>query len=99
VPPHPYDQRGWWSTQFVRQMLFYDPADLAKVAAGKMKPHEPQPYAVMDLDPVLFSVKGKQDLQKVMACAADQERGRLYVFERNADIDERALVHVWEAKK
>ena len=99
VPPHPYDQRGWWSTQFVRQMLFYDPADLAKVAAGTMKPHEPRPYAVMDLDPVLFSIKGKQDLHNAMACAADQGRGRLYVFERNADEDDRALVHVWEVKK
>ena len=98
VPPFPNDQRGWWSTEFVRQMLFYDPADLAKVAAGTMKPHEPQPYAVMDLDPVLFSIKGKQQTQKVMACAADMDRGRLYVFERNADEDDRALVHVWEVK-
>jgi hypothetical protein len=96
VPPHPYDQRGWWSERFVRQMLMYDPADLAKVAAGTMKPHEPQPYAVVDLDPFLFSIKGKQDLYKVAACAADQQRGRLYVFERNAEEDDRALVHVWE---
>ena len=99
VPPYPNDQRGWWSTEFVRQMLFYDPADLAKVAAGTMKPYEPQPYATMDLDPVLFSIKGKQQTQKVMACAADMDRGRLYVFERNADEDDRALVHVWEVKK
>jgi len=99
VPPYPNDQRGWWSERFVRQMLFYDPADLAKVAAGKMEPHAPQPYAVVDLDPVLFSVKGKQDLSKVMACAADAERGQLYVLERNADENDRALVHVWEVEK
>jgi len=98
VPPYPNDQRGWWSTAFVRQARFYDPADLAKVAAGAMKPHEPQPYAVMDLDPVLFSIQGKQDLGKVMACAADPERGRLFVFERNADEDDRGLIHLWEAK-
>ncbi len=98
VPPYPNDQRGWWSERFVRQMLLYDPADLAKVAAGTMKPHEPQPYAVVDLDPFLFSIKGKQDLYKVVACGADQERGRLYVFERNADEDDRAIVHVWEIK-
>lgn len=99
VPAYPNDQRGWWSEAFVRQARFYDPADLAKVAAGTMKPHEPQPYAVMDLDPVLFSIKGKQDLSKVTACAADQERGRLYVFERNADEDDRGLIHVWEVKR
>jgi hypothetical protein len=96
VPPYPNDQRGWWSERFVRQMLLYDPADLARVAAGTMKPHEPQPYAVVDLDPYLFSIKGEQDLYKAVACAADQERGRLYVFERNADEDDRAIVHVWE---
>jgi len=99
VPPYPNDQRGWWSERFVRQMLFYDPADLARVVAGTMKPHEPQPYAVVDLDPVLFSIKGKQDLSKVMACAADAACGRLYVLERNADENDRALVHVWEVKK
>jgi len=99
VPAHPNDQRGWWSEGFVRQMLLYDPADLAKVVAGTMKPHEPQPYAVISIDPVLFAVKGKQDQHNAMACAADQQRGRLYVFERNADEDDRALVHVWEIRK
>ena len=98
VPPAPYDQRGWWSTAFVRQALFYDPADLARVAAGTMKPHEPQPYAVMDLDPVLFSVRGKQDLNKVRACAFDAAHGLFYVFEPNADEDDRGLIHVWKTK-
>ena len=34
-----------------------------------------------------------------MACAADAACGRLYVLERNADENDRALVHVWEVKK
>ncbi|MEA3366553.1 MAG: hypothetical protein U9R68_00395, partial [Planctomycetota bacterium] len=59
----------------------------------------PKAWADAHVGGMRFSVKGKQDLGKVMACAADHERGRLYVFERNADEDDRALVHVWEVKK
>jgi len=99
VPPPPNDERGWWSTRFVRQMLLYDPADLARVTAGAMKPHEPQPYAVVDIDPVLYSVKGPQQTYVVQACAADPVRGRLYVIERGAEPDDdRAIIHVWEVK-
>ena len=55
-PPYPPEcpERGWWSSAFVGQMLFYDPKDLAAVAQGEMEPHQPQPYAVLDMDPFPF---------------------------------------------
>ena len=39
-PPYPPEcpERGWWSTGFVGQIIFYDPADLAVVGRGKWKP-------------------------------------------------------------
>ena len=95
VPAAPNDQRGWWSTEFVGQMLFYDPADLAAVAAGKLAAHEPQPYAVMDIDPYLYNVTSKQQVRHVGAAAFDAERGLLYVIEFRGDGD-KSLVHVWK---
>lgn len=98
IPPPPNDDRGWWSTRFEGQMIFYDPADLAAVARGKMKPHEPQPYATLRIDDVLFNVKHPQQKTHVRSCAFDPERGLLYVFEFRADEDDRSLVHVWHVK-
>jgi len=99
-PPYPEDpmgQRGWWSTRFEGQMLFYDPADLAAVARGDREPWEPQPYASMDLDPHLFGVAGSQYKHHVAACTFDRQHGYLYVLEPLADGD-RSVVHVWRVR-
>ena len=96
VPPAPNDQRGWWSTKFVCEMLFYDPADLAAVAAGKKKPHDPQPYATLDFDKLRLS-KVKRPLERTSAAAFDAARGCLYVFEPRADED-KSIVHVWKIR-
>jgi len=97
VPPAPNDQRGWWSSEFVARMVFYDPADLAAVVAGKKQPWEPQPYATMDLEPLLWSkVPGKR-MRKVGAAAFDRQRGRLFVVELRADED-KSLIHVWQLR-
>ena len=98
VPPYPNDQRGWWSTGFEGRMLFYDPSDLAAVAAGKKKPWEPQPYAVKTIDEHLFRIKSPQQLTHVRACAFDRERGHLYVIEFRGDEEDKSLVHVWQVR-
>lgn len=59
-PPDPEGQRGWWSTGFVGQMIFYDPGDLAAVARGTMQPYQPQPYATLDIDQYLHGVASGQ---------------------------------------
>lgn len=94
IPPAPNNDRGWWSTRFTAQMLFYDPEDLAAVAAGQKKPHEPQPYATLDLDPWLYAAPSPQQKHRVRACTFDRERGLLYAIEFRAD-DDKPLVHVW----
>jgi hypothetical protein len=48
------DYRGWWSARFDAQFILYDPADLARVAAGEIASWEPQPYAFLDIDEYLF---------------------------------------------
>ena len=44
------DYRGWWTTRWDAEFLLYDPADLARVAAGEIPSWEPQPYATLDID-------------------------------------------------
>jgi hypothetical protein len=95
VPDSPYDQRGWWSTSFEGQIIFYDPADLAAVASGEMEPCEPQPYATLQIDEYLYHIESDQQEHHVGAAGFDRERGLLYVFEPLADGD-KSLIHVWE---
>ena len=54
----PISLRGWWSARFDARFIFYDPADLARVATGEMEPWEPQPYAYLDIDEELFLSPG-----------------------------------------
>jgi len=96
VPAAPNDQRGWWSSRFAGEFVFYDPADLAAVAAGKKKPDELQPYATMNVDKVLYS-KVKRAQERLGAASFDPQRGYLYVFEPRADGD-KSIVHVWRIR-
>lgn len=100
-PPFPDEgpgERGWWSDEFEAQMLFYDPADLAKVAKGEMEPYEPQPYTVLDFDDVLYN-RPKNEIRQLGSVSYDRERGLLYVFELRGDVEnENPLVHVWKIK-
>jgi hypothetical protein len=94
-PPWPPGcERGWWSSEFVGQFVFYDPADLAAVAQGTMASWEPQPYATLDVDEVLYHVTSAQQKYHLGAAAFDRARGLLYVFEPFGDGD-KPLVHVW----
>jgi hypothetical protein len=96
-PPFPPDcpDRGWWSTSFVGQILFYDPADLAAVAQSRMASWEPQPYATMNIDQVLFRPRSSQEWHHAGALAFDRERGYLYMVEPLVDED-KPLIHVWQ---
>ncbi|MCA9970850.1 MAG: hypothetical protein KC425_11580 [Anaerolineales bacterium] len=96
--------RGWWSTRFDAQLIFYDPADLARVAAGEIESWEPQPYAVLDIDEHLYLAPpvwdevnlgwGDQRRYRIGAAAYDRQSGLLYVLELFAD-GGKPVVHVW----
>ena len=88
-------QRGWWSTGFEGQFIFYDPDDLARVAAGTMQPWEPQPYASLNIDQYLYHVESTQQWYHLGAACFDRARGYLYVFEPYVD-DDKPIVHVWK---
>jgi hypothetical protein len=101
-----HSYRGWWSSRFDALILFYDPEDLARVAGGSMAPHEPQPYATLDLDEHLFlgpspepmsTGSGDQRRGRIGEMAYDRERGFLYVPEYLAD-GARPVIHVWSVR-
>ncbi|HOF22719.1 MAG TPA: InlB B-repeat-containing protein [Thermotogota bacterium] len=92
------ENRGWWSDAFEGWFLFYDPADLAKVAQGTLQPWEPQPYAHLNIDEHLFYITSTQQKYHVGACCYDSENHLLYVFESGRGEEERTLVHVWRVQ-
>jgi hypothetical protein len=99
--------RGWWSTQFDAQLILYDPADLAQVAAGEIDSWEPQPYTFVDVDEVLFLNPagiepdmlgtGVQRRHRIGAVAYDRNNDLLYVLELFAD-EAKPVVHVWRVR-
>jgi hypothetical protein len=94
IPPPPNDDRGWWSTGFKGQFIFYNPDDLAAVAKGTRKLYDPQPYASLDVDKYLFSIRSGQQKHHLGDACFDRANRLLYVFELMAD-GEKPLVHVW----
>jgi hypothetical protein len=88
-------ERGWWSTGFEGQFLFYDPDDLARAAAGTLESWEPQPYASLNVDQYLYHLESSQQWHHLGAACFDRSRGHLYVFEPYAD-DDKPIIHVWK---
>lgn len=110
VPAYPHDARGWWSTSFEAQVIFYNPADLAAVANGTMQPYEPQPYATLSLDEYLYNIDkvnhasfpDNRNQYRLGGCAFDRANGLLYIIEYRGEPaggewnDDRAVVHVFQ---
>jgi hypothetical protein len=88
------DDRGWWSTTFEGQILFYDPSDLAAVAAGSQETYEPQPYATLNIDEYLYHIESVQQKHHIAAVAFDRQNRLLYIIEPLVDED-RSIIHVW----
>jgi hypothetical protein len=97
VPDPPNEARGWWSTGFEGQIIFYDPADLAAVAQGEMETWEPQPYATMNVDEYMYHTEAIQPWRHIGAASFDRERGLLYMFELFAEED-KPIIHVWKVE-
>ena len=97
-------ERGWWGSRMDAQIIFYDPQDLARVAAGQMQSWEPQPYASLDLDEQLYLNpsnietgllgSGVQRRFRIGDVAFDRAHGLLYVLELFAD-GAKPVVHIW----
>jgi len=99
--------RGWWTTRFDAEFILYDPADLAKVAAGQLESWQPQPYAVIDIDEYLYLNPPEWDLvevgwddqrrSRIGDVTFDRQNGLLYVLELYGD-GAKPIVHVWRIR-
>lgn len=107
VPPYPNDDRGWWSTSFQAQLIFYNPADLIAVGGGSLSAWQPQPYAALNLDPYLWRLDKinhpdfnvNQNKHRVGDCAFDRARGLIYIVEYRGDQEnDRPLIHVFRVE-
>ena len=100
-PPYPDPgpgERGWWSTSFSGEIVFYNPDDLARVTRGEIETYEPQPYATLDIDDVLF-YKPTTELRFLGGVTFDRENGILYISEIRGDQDtQRPIIHVWRVR-
>ena len=98
------DSRGWWSSRFDSYLIFYDPSDLAAVAAGTMESYEPQPYGYFDMDEYFFLNPseietdmlgtGNQQRYRIGDVTYDRTNRLLYVLELFAD-EAKPVVHVF----
>jgi len=96
--------RGWWSTRFDAQIIFYNPDDLRRVALGELEPWQPQPYAALDIDDLLYFNAldwdrlmlgwGDQRRYRIGDVAFDRQNGLLYVLELFGD-GAKPVAHVW----
>lgn len=99
--------RGWWPTRFDAEFILFDPADLAKVAAGQLESWQPQPYATIDIDEYLYLNPPERDLielgwgdqrrSRIGDISYDRQNGLLYVLELYAD-GAKPVVHVWRIR-
>lgn len=101
------DFRGWWTTRWDAQIIFYNPDDLARVATGELASWEPQPYATLDIDEFLFLNPagieldnlgtGDQRRYRIGEVAYDRVNGLLYILELFAD-EAQPVIHVWRIR-
>ena len=73
--------------------------DLAKVAQGSLKPHEPQYYARLDVSDIVFRT------QALVGCGYDRKNNLLYAMELDAvgeagnSSSRLPIVHVWRINR
>lgn len=98
-PPYPPEgpgERGWRSDEFIAQIIFYDPSDLAVVASGGMESYEPQPYATLNINDLMFN-RPVNEIRHFGAVSFDRDHGIIYAFEYRGDSEnDNPLVHVWK---
>jgi hypothetical protein len=83
--------KGWHADPYEPQLLFYDPAELAAVAAGAREPWTVLPYAIYRPTDELFN----PDCGILNAVAYDAVRQLIYATESNAGPFGETVVHVW----
>ena len=86
------DGKGWRAHSYMPMAIFYDPSDLAQVAAGTMETYEPQPYAAIRFDSTVFW----GEKSEISSACYDAKNNRLYITEYNAPNNGWLLIHIFD---
>ncbi|MBN1895423.1 T9SS type A sorting domain-containing protein, partial [bacterium] len=86
------DGKGWRAHNRQPMAVFFDPDDLAAVAAGSLESCEPQPYSALWFPKKLFF--GSR--HEICSATFDSLNGLLYITELAAELDGKLVVHVWD---
>jgi hypothetical protein len=85
------DGKGWRAHHRRPMIIFFDPADLAAVAAGTLATYEPQPYAALRLSEDIFFGSNHE----IFSAAFDSENRILYAVEFVREAGGSLVVHAW----
>jgi hypothetical protein len=88
------DGKGWRCHNLQPMIIFYDPSDLADVAAGRTASYTPQPYAALRIPKERFFGY----LHEIFSAAFDPENRLLYLTEFVLEKDGILLIHVWRVR-
>lgn len=80
---------------YIGQVLFYDSADLAKVARGELNPWDPRPYATANLSNYLIDAGCRASFGG--GCYDSQNR-KLYIVELGKASPDNPVIHVFHIK-
>jgi len=94
--------KGYHCDPYERQVIFYDPLELAQVTAGSRDPWTVIPYRLWR--PVEFYNRDDEghSCSELGGVAYDPAARRLYVVEKSLpsfNADDQALVHVWQVNQ
>ncbi|MBN1481168.1 T9SS C-terminal target domain-containing protein [candidate division KSB1 bacterium] len=84
------DGKGWRSHFRVPMILFYNPENLAHVAAGRLQSYEPQPYAALRLEHIFWGLD-----HEIFSAVFDSHNALLYVTEFIRELEGQLVVHIW----
>lgn len=84
--------QGYHSDPYEPWILFYDPDQIAEVAAGTRDPWNVQPYAHHFPQSEVFDPA----CGILGAAALDRDRDLIYVVEQTGDPDGTTVIHVWQ---
>jgi hypothetical protein len=93
--------RGWRAADPRAAFLFYNPADLAAIAAGSKQSWQVQPYARLDLSkymlkPYPATMNMNENYAETIVTSIDRARGLIYVSETRVENQLKPVIHVFK---
>ena len=93
--PEGCGDKGWHGEPYSSAILFYDTSELIAVSQEAMQPYEPQPYAIIDVENLMFN--NSCNAEQLGGVGYDRTNNLLYVMEKKVqeDYEQAQVIHVW----